>query len=83
MRAGSEGAVGTTPIKLPSTLDAHSYSDGERAYRRLGTTDPQRAALREKLIHYLIAEAARGDPTSVTSASATPPPCSTRRSTAS
>jgi len=56
---GAEGTESTTPIKLPSTLDAHSYSDGERAFRRLAPSDPQRPGLREKLVAYLVTQAAR------------------------
>jgi len=52
-------AANTTPIKLPDTLDPHSFSDGERAYRRLPPGDPQREALRNKLVAYLLAEARR------------------------
>ncbi len=56
---GPAGAQNTTPIKLPATLDARSYADGERAFRRLHAGDAQRGALREKLVPYLVAEAAR------------------------
>lgn len=49
---------GTTPIKLPPTLDERSYVEGERAFRRLPPTDPQRGPLREKLIQYLLSKAA-------------------------
>ncbi len=49
---------GTTAIKLPPTLDARSYTEGERAYRRLPAADPQRGPLRDKLIDYLVARAA-------------------------
>ena len=57
-RQGARTGEGTTPIKLPPTLDARSYAEGERAFSRLPPSDPQRGPLRAKLIHYLLSEAA-------------------------
>jgi tetratricopeptide (TPR) repeat protein len=44
-------------VALPAELDAQSFVRIERAYRRLDPKDPQRPAIRERLVHYLLREA--------------------------
>jgi tetratricopeptide (TPR) repeat protein len=44
-------------VALPAELDAQSFTRIERAYRRLDPSDPQRKAIRERLVQYVLREA--------------------------
>ncbi|MDB4990066.1 MAG: domain protein putative component of TonB system, partial [Myxococcaceae bacterium] len=50
-------AQSAASVALPAELDAASFTRIERAYRRLDPNDPQRPAIRERLVHYLLREA--------------------------
>ena len=53
-----KGAVkSAASVPMPAELDAQSFTRIERAYRRLDPNDPQRPAIRERLVHYLLREA--------------------------
>ncbi len=44
-------------VNLPAELDSSSAARIERAYRRLDPSDPQRTAIRQRLVHYRLKEA--------------------------
>ncbi|MDB4975383.1 MAG: domain protein putative component of TonB system [Myxococcaceae bacterium] len=55
--ARGKPAQSAASVALPAELDAQSFTRIERAYRRLDPSDPQRPAIRERLVHYLLGEA--------------------------
>ena len=50
-------AQSAATVALPDELDAASYARIDRAYRRLDPSDPQRAAIRKRLVQHLLHEA--------------------------
>ncbi|HEX5655659.1 MAG TPA: tetratricopeptide repeat protein, partial [Polyangiales bacterium] len=44
-------------VAMPAELDATSAARIERAYKRLDPSDPQRAQIRDRLVHYRLQEA--------------------------